>query len=132
MRMVVIGLVLLAGFKIWTQDRLYRSLMSDALIAAYRDRATEMCRKSSRRKPAASETIAPDPWGPASEAKVTIGNPDLDVAIWDTQNPLWDRRFQHPHLILIESRDASLRCSYDLRDGIALVAPHPSGLSLLP
>ena len=44
MRMVVIGLVLLAGLKVWTQDRTYRSVMGDALVEAYRERAIEVCR----------------------------------------------------------------------------------------
>ena len=47
MRIVVIGLVLLAGLKVWTQDRMYRSVTGEVLIEAYRERAIEVCRKQS-------------------------------------------------------------------------------------
>ena len=39
MRIIVIGFAILACIKVWTQDRMYRAIMSDALVQAYRERA---------------------------------------------------------------------------------------------
>jgi hypothetical protein len=120
MRMVVIGLVLLAGVKVWTQDRTYRSVMGDALVEAYRERAVEVCRKTAAKRPAAAAyPDASGAWGAGSEAHVIIGNPDLEVAIWDTENPLWAERFRNPHLILTGGR---AHCAYDVRGGTATLS----------
>ncbi len=123
MRIVVIGLVLLAGLKVWTQDRMYRSVMGEALIEAYRERAVEVCRKQSTKTVrVATASGAPALWGSGSEAEIVIGNPDIDVAIWDTQNPLWGERYQHPHLVLTRAGETPAHCAYDLRDGMATLS----------
>jgi hypothetical protein len=114
MRMAVIGLVLLASFKVWSQDRTYRAAMSDALVEAYRDRAIEVCRKiASKKSSAAGDAIA---WTTASDAQVVMGNPDVEVAIWDTENPLWTQHYRNPQLVLATGR---ARCAYDVRAGSA-------------
>lgn len=118
MRMLVIGLVLLAGVKVWTQDRIYRSATSEALVEAYRMRAVEVCGKQSAKMAQAAGSA--NIWHAASEAEVSIGNPGVDVAIWDTQNPLWSERFQHPNLILTAAGETRARCAYDLHDGTAM------------
>jgi hypothetical protein len=120
MRMVVIGLVLLAGLKVWTQDRMYRAVMGEALVEAYRERAVEVCRRQSAKTAAAS--AAAGLWTAGSEAEVMIGNPNVDVAVWDTANPLWTQRYQHPHLILTGSGGTAMHCAYDLRDGAATLS----------
>jgi hypothetical protein len=122
MRMVVIGLVLLASLKIWTQDQTYRSVMGDALVEAYRERAIEVCRKITTKRPAAATSPeATGAWNAGSDAQVTIGNPDLEVAIWDTENPLWAQRFRNPHLVLANDR---ANCAYDVRGGTATLSMH--------
>ena len=121
MRIVVIGLVLLAGLKVWTQDRMYRSVTGEVLIEAYRERAIEVCRKQSAKTPDAAAGTK-DLWGSDSEAEVLIGNPGVDVAIWDTQNPRWEERFRHPNLILTGAGETQARCAYDLRDGVATLS----------
>lgn len=121
MRMVVIGLIVLAGLKVWTHDRVYRSTMTEALIDAYRQRAVEVCRKQSEsagRDAIAATTL----WGTGSKAEVLIGNPEVNVAMWDTRNPRWGERFQHPNLILTGAGESRARCTYDLRDGVATVS----------
>ena len=123
MRIVVIGLVLLAGLKVWTQDRMYRSVTGEVLIEVYRERAIEVCRKQSA-KTVHTAAGTTDLWGSDSEAEVLIGNPGLDVAIWDTQNPRWDERFRHPNLILTGAGEARARCAYDLRDGLATLSTY--------
>lgn len=123
MRSVVIILVLLASLKVWTQDRMYRSVMDEALVAAYRERAIEVCRSAAAKTiPVALTSAGPELWGTASTAEVTLGDGDVDVAIWDTQNPLWPQRFRNPHLILTGTRDPGTHCAYDLHAGVATLS----------
>ena len=89
MRFVVIILVLLASLKVWTQDRMYRSVVGEALVEAYRDRAIEVCRKQTAKTvPVASARTVADLWSVASAAEITLGASDVNVALWDTENPL--------------------------------------------
>jgi hypothetical protein len=121
MRTVLLGLLLLAVGKVWFQDHAFRLGMSDAVIEAYRERAIEACRRSSVRRgsnPTADGVYA---WGPASKTEAVIGNSDVDVALWDTQNPLWAQRFRDPQLIL-SSTNGSARCAFDVRQGGATVS----------
>jgi len=124
MRFIVIVLVLLASLKVWTQDRMYRSVMGDALVSAYRDRAVEVCRKQTARKaPVAAASAVASLWSINSAAEVRLGDPDVDVAIWDTQNPLWEQRFRNPHLILTAAGEPGAHCAYDLHAGVATLSP---------
>jgi hypothetical protein len=132
MRTIVIALIVLSGLKVWTQDRMYRSVMGEALIEAYRDRAVEVCRKTAPKKALPVSPGIAGSWGTDADAKIVIGNPDLDVAIWDTENPLWGQRFQHPNVVLTEPGPAARHCAYDLRDGIATLATHQTQASMLP
>jgi hypothetical protein len=124
MRFVVIILVLLASLKVWTQDRMYRSVVGEALVDAYRDRAIEVCRKQTAKKaPVASTRAVSELWSVASSAEITLGATGVDVAIWDTQNPLWQQRFRNPHLVLTGSGDSNAHCAYDLHAGVATLSP---------
>lgn len=121
MRLIVVLLVLLTGLKVWTQDRMHRAVLGDALIGAYRVRAVEAC---GRELPKAARTQvalsnAPSPWGTAAAAEIVFGNGDVDVAVWDTENPLWLRRFRNPNLVLTSANAAKARCSYDVVSGAA-------------
>lgn len=118
MRKILLGLVVLAGAKVWYQDHTYRTAMGEAVVEAYRERAIEVCRRNApKRTPGVREDAAAT-WGPASSIEAVIGNPDIDVAIWDTQNPLWSQRFRDPHLILTASKGStSTRCAYDVHEG---------------
>jgi hypothetical protein len=124
MRIVVIILVALASLKVWTQDRTYRTVMGDALVEAYRARAIEVCRKQTAKKaPVASAAEIAGLWSANSGAEITIGDPDVSVAIWDTQNPLWPQRFRNPHLILTGAGESAAHCAYDLHAGMATLSP---------
>jgi hypothetical protein len=124
MRFVVIILVLLATLKVWTQDRVYRSVMDEALVDAYRERAIEVCRKQTAKTvPVASVQTISDLWSTSSAAEVTLGDSDVNVAIWDTQNPLWPQRFRNPHLVLTGTGESSAHCAYDLHAGVATLSP---------
>lgn len=121
MRKIVMLVAALTATKVWTQDRFYRSVMQDALVSAYRERATQVCQKLGQ-KPAGTKTI--QTWPDGSQAEVTIGSPLASVALWDFDNPLWDVRFRHPHLILTAAGGGKPRCSYDLTVGFATISEH--------
>lgn len=121
MRTILFGLLLLAGTKIWFQEHTYRAAMADAVIDAYRQRAIEVCRRNVLTRANSFRSEEADAWGPASHVEAVIGNPDVSVAIWDTQNPLWVQRFRDPHLVLTSSGADGARCAYDVRDGGATV-----------
>ena len=124
MRFVVIILVLFAGLKVWTQDRMYRSVMGEALVDSYRQRAIEVCRRETAKTvPVASARTVSELWGASSAAEVTLGDSDVNVAIWDTQNPLWQQRFRNPHLVPTGAGESSAHCAYDLHAGIATLSP---------
>lgn len=116
MRFIVLAFGCLAAFKVWTQDRLVREAMSDALIQAYRERAQQVCSRES----AKFGTSAPGSWA-TSGTEVTIGSNVANIMLWDYENPMWDVRYRHPHLVLTAAGPRKLRCSYDLAVGVAFV-----------
>jgi len=123
MRTILLALVVLAGAKVWFQDRSYRAAMSDAVVEAYRERAIEVCRRNAPKRVAGSREDGSAQWTAPSQIEAVIGNPDIEVAIWDTQNPLWSQRFRDPHLILTSSTGGrSTRCAYDLHEGGAKIS----------
>lgn len=121
MRTILLGLFLLAGMKIWFQEHAYRAAMADAVVEAYRQRAVEVCRRSALAHVGTIADTSASKWGAASRAEAVIGNPDVTVAIWDTQNPLWTQRFRDPHLIITGAESGGLRCAYDIRQGGATI-----------
>ena len=116
MRIIVISFALLTCVKVWTQDRFYRAIMSDALIQAYSERAQQVCSKEF-----AKTTKAPSPLWSAAAAEITIGTKTAGVALWDYDNPLWDVRYRHPHLVLTNATPHKLQCNFDILAGIAAV-----------
>lgn len=115
MRALLTVLVLLAGLKVWTQDQMFRSATTNALIEAYRARAVDACRRG--------QQDGNRTWTDAASVKLVIGRSDVDVHLWDVDNPLWDTRFKHPHLVLSTGGGAEqLVCSYDVVAGMALVS----------
>ena len=118
MHKIVMLIAALTATKVWTQDRFYRSVMQDALVSAYRERATSVCQKAGQ-KPTGAKTI--QTWADGSQAEVTIGSPLANVALWDFDNPLWDVRFRHPHLVLTAAGGGKPRCSFDLTVGLATI-----------
>lgn len=121
MRTVLFGLILLTVGKVWFQDHTYRAAMSDAVVDAYRDRAIEVCRKIALKHAVGAREDGVSAWGSASNVEAIVGNPDIQVAIWDTQNPLWTQRFRDPQLVLT-STNSSARCAYDVRQGGATLS----------
>lgn len=118
MRLLVIAIALLAGLKVWSQDRLYRTAVGETVVAAYRDRAAQSCHKSAR-------VQRPDinPWQASNGAEVVIGDSKANVTMWDFDNPMWNVRFRHPHLVLTAKGAPGRACVYDLVFGMATVRP---------
>ena len=59
MKTVVFILALLASLKLGHQEYLYRTATRDAIVAAYKDRASQACQKDGRN---ASFGLAPQAW----------------------------------------------------------------------
>ncbi len=115
LRILVIFVAGLAGLKVWAQDRYYRSIMHEALISAYQDRAATTCQKEALKT---QRTKTANPW---SGPEIVIGGHHADVALWDIDNPLWDVRYRHPNLVLKTGASGDVRCSYDLTAGLAAI-----------
>lgn len=117
MRFIVITFALLAGLKVWTQDRYYRAALSDALIEAYRERAQVVCGQASAKHGATGREV----WTKPATTEVTVGGKVATVMLWDTENPLWGVRYRNPHLVLTSDGPHRLTCSYDMTAGVAFV-----------
>jgi hypothetical protein len=127
-RFLVLGFGMLACVKVWTQDRMVRAAMSEALIQAYRERAQQVCGLESaktdlvrRAAVKGSSAGSENPWVTSTADEVTIGSKLTSVMLWDYKNPMWDVRYRHPHLVLTAHGPRKMRCSYDLSVGVALV-----------
>ena len=120
MRAVVLILAGLAGLKVWTHDHIYRSATEDALVHAYRDSAIDACQKGRRKDTDGKLSVN---WNNTSSIHLVIGKRDVDVAIWDVDNPLWPVRYKYPLLVL---KGGDYTCEFDMTLGTASVS-RPSG-----
>jgi len=135
LRALVIVIAVLAGVKVWTQERLYREGARDALLLAYRDRAIAACQMSAPDAPMSrsadpigrlSERAAPATtaslrlWTRPSSVSLSIGRTSAPVSIWEVNNELWPARFKHPHVVLTAEDQPPYRvCEYDVIEGRA-------------
>jgi hypothetical protein len=118
LRALVIALALLAGAKIWAQDRLYRDGAQDALLRAYRERAITACQSEQL----FSTGVAGPLWTRPSSVDLVIGRTGVDVSIWQLRNERWPARFKHPHVVLTLAEGvAAPVCQYDVIEGRAYV-----------
>jgi len=111
MRALVLVLALIAGLKIWVQESAYRAATEEAIVLAYRTRATDACAGALRS--AALRPAAAADWARVAEARVAIGKPSVPVYFWQIDHELWDARFRHAYL-MIGSGDGET-CAYDLQ-----------------
>jgi hypothetical protein len=118
LRALVVALALLAGAKIWAQDRLYRDGAQDALILAYRERAIAACQSEQLFR-----GVGGPLWTRPKSVDVVIGRSGVDVQIWQLRNARWPVRFKHPHVVLtLGEGDLAPICQYDTIEGRAYVA----------
>ncbi|WP_072369030.1 hypothetical protein [Hyphomicrobium sp. NDB2Meth4] len=118
LRAIVLTLAVLAGAKIWVQDRLYRDGAEEALIRAYRERAIAACQ--STYMPVSG--IAAPLWTRPSTVDLVIGRSNVDVRFWQLANERWPLRFKHPHVVLtLANAGAAPVCEYDVIEERAYV-----------
>ena len=118
LRALVIALAVLAGAKIWTQDRLYRDGAQDALIRAYRERAIAACQSEQIFRAGANAPL----WTRPATVDLVIGRSRVDVQIWQLGNDRWPARFKHPHVVLtLAGAEPMPVCEYDVIEGRAYV-----------
>jgi hypothetical protein len=119
MRAVVLALAVLAGAKIWSQERLYREGAEDALIRAYRERAMAAC-QSQQPGPSQAGTDTAPLWTRPASVALEIGRKSAGVNIWEYDHALWPARFKHPHVVLTAKGGAPRPvCEYDVIEGRA-------------
>ncbi len=118
MRALVVVLAVLAGAKLWAQDRLYREGAQDALIRAYREQAIAACQSQPGPRADASSPL----WTRPASVDLVIGRSSANVRIWQLDSALWPARFKHPHVVLtaIDGVVPSM-CEYDVIEGRAYV-----------
>jgi hypothetical protein len=118
MRALVIVLAVLAGAKVWTQQRLYRQGAEEALLLAYRDRAIAACQSQEPARVASAGATLPL-WTQPATVALAIGRKSARVNVWELDNVLWPARYKHPHVVLTTSPRAV--CEYDVIEGRAYV-----------
>jgi hypothetical protein len=135
LRAFVFVLAVLAGVKVWTQERLYREGARDALLLAYRDRAIAACQMSAPDAPmsraaapiarlssAPTSTASLPLWTRPSSVSLAIGRASAPVSIWEVNSELWPARFKHPHVVLTAKEHLPYQvCEYDVIEGRAYV-----------
>jgi hypothetical protein len=118
MRVLVIVLALLAAAKIGTQEYLVASAKSEALVAAYRDRALGACREAARSRRLEVSQIA----DVNRDVRLVIGKGSLNVPIWQVDNALWHARYKSPYLLFtLSEKPQRLLCEFDITQGSASV-----------
>ena len=116
LRVLVVTLAVLAGAKIWSQERLYRDGAQEALIRAYRERAIAACQ--SAQAPGANGPL----WTRPTSVDLAIGRSSIDVHIWQVGNDRWPARYKHPHVVLTLGGESPVSvCEYDVIEGRAYV-----------
>jgi hypothetical protein len=119
MRAIVVVLALLAGAKLYAQERFYREGAQDALIRAYQAKAIAGCRSQH-----GSRNDASSPWERPISVDVVLGRASANVWIWQFNNTLWSARYKHPHVVLTAiDGDGAAICEYDVIEGRAFVMP---------
>ena len=120
LKAVVVVLGALAIGKIATQEYLFRTGTRDVLLSAYRERAIAACQKD----PLNMGLVAnPASWARASDIRVVIGRPDINVWFWQIDHELWNARYRNPYLQLSGAdRLNGVQCDYDIVHGIASVS----------
>ncbi len=118
MKGLVAVLVLLAGCKVLAQHYLTSTAKSEIIVQAYRDRATEACRRAAK-----LQAIGPDTaWTHPDDIRLVIGKSTINVHLWQVDNALWTAQFKNPYLVLTASEQAGgILCEFDVVQGAASV-----------
>jgi hypothetical protein len=119
MKALVFALALLAAAKVGYQEYLFRLAAADAIIGAYRERATQACQQEAR---SAQLNISPLSWSNPATIRLVIGKSGLNVHLWQVDHALWSARFRNPYLHLSAGqRTGTAHCEYDIVNAAASV-----------
>lgn len=124
MRILVAVLALLAAVKIYTQDQMYKTAVTQALVSAYRERAITACQKERSNQ---NRNMARLLWSNPTAITISIGRADLDVGFWNRDSELWDAAYKRPYLVLFPTDPLSpLKCTFDITSGAANISQRPT------
>lgn len=119
LRAVVISLGVLAIAKLASQAYLYQQATENIIVATFKDRAILACARTGAQGPL---RIPGQTWVASAEIELSIGKPDLDVALWQVNHRLWPARYKTPYLMVTPATDImSVTCAYDVVAGYATV-----------
>lgn len=123
MRAIVFALALLACLKVWTQHALYRAASEQALLKAYGAQAVSACQRQAQRSIKVSlDSRTKIDWSHNQSVKVVMGNPDLDVSLWQVDHKLWDQRYKTPFIHISADKNAfGQTCIYNVIAGTATI-----------
>lgn len=119
MKLVLCILVALALAKVGAQVYIRQKSIEETVVQAYRQHAIAACGLHGAAQAKAEggpffdrDLAAPDP-----QVALAIGQPALDINLWQTSNPAWATRFSDPFLV-VTTRVANITttCSYDIRN----------------
>jgi hypothetical protein len=119
MKLVLCILVALALGKVGAQVYIRQKSIEDTVVQAYRQHAIAACglHDAAEAKKAGGPFFDRNLAAPAPHVALAIGQPELDVRIWQTSNPAWATRFSDPFLVVTTRTDnITTTCSYDIRN----------------
>jgi len=123
MKVVIIILGLLAALKIGLAEYHFRAATRDVIVAAYKDRAIDACRRDAAKDARGqAAVVAASFWTKPSDIRLVIGRSELDVYPWQIDHHLWHARYRNPYLLLSSaSGGAGSVCEYDVVHNAALI-----------
>lgn len=120
MRIVVLVLALLAAGKVVSQEYRYRTSLTDAVVAAYRDRAAHACFVDSM---SLGLPLAAKAWSQPDGMHVSIGKSQRETSGSHLTNPFRSTYQPTPHLVLVPAgRPRHVSCEYDVVNDTAAVS----------
>jgi hypothetical protein len=121
MKAVILVLGLLAAVKIGVAEYLFRAATRDVIVAAYKERAVDACRRDAG-KDGKGAAGAVAQWSKAADIRLVIGKSELDVYPWQIDHHLWHARYRNPYLLLSAATSGgALVCEYDVVHNAALI-----------
>ncbi len=119
MKLVLCILVALALGKVGAQVYIRQKSVEDTVVQAYRQHAMAACglHASAKAKAQGGPFLDRDLAAPPPHVALAIGQPDLDVWLWQTSNPAWETRFSDPFLVVTtRAGETTTTCAYDIRN----------------
>ena len=115
MRMLVLGLAVLAGLKVAYQEYVYRSVTAEVIITAYRERALEACRGQ-----AWGKAVTAEAWTNPLSVTLSVGRSSLGSDAWQLDHAQWNARFKNPYLLITAGDGTSeITCEFDITGNTA-------------